>query len=27
VELLSRWSSGRLDHLFMTQIAIQARRR
>jgi 2-polyprenyl-3-methyl-5-hydroxy-6-metoxy-1,4-benzoquinol methylase len=27
IELISRWSSGRLDHLFMTQISIQATRR
>lgn len=26
-ELLSRWSKGRLDHLLMTQISIEARRR
>jgi 2-polyprenyl-3-methyl-5-hydroxy-6-metoxy-1,4-benzoquinol methylase len=27
VELISRWTSGRLDHLFMTQIAVQGTRR
>lgn len=26
-ELLSRWSGGRLDHLLMTQISLEARRR
>jgi hypothetical protein len=27
VETISRWTSGRLDHLFMTQIAVQGTRR
>jgi 2-polyprenyl-3-methyl-5-hydroxy-6-metoxy-1,4-benzoquinol methylase len=27
VEAISRWTSGRLDHLFMTQISLQATRR
>jgi 2-polyprenyl-3-methyl-5-hydroxy-6-metoxy-1,4-benzoquinol methylase len=27
VELISRWTSGRFDHLFMTQISIQGTRR
>lgn len=27
VEMISRWTSGRFDHLFMTQIAIQGTRR
>jgi len=27
IEALSRWTAGRVDHLFMTQISIQGRRR
>ncbi len=27
VEMISRWTSGRFDHLFMTQISIQGTRR
>lgn len=27
VDMISRWTSGRLDHLFMTQIAVQGTRR